>query len=286
MVTFLNIARRVTRFNESAIVLVFGLLLAPCAQAQLRISPVNPAWGSMIRIEGISGCFGAPVEISVQGYSGNPGGAVIKVFDPGWLDTPLMPCPPGIKNYVEYGPVSMGTYRVEHYRRITSAPPDRLLGTLFFTVTGGNNLGVPTAWNGNWWSPGESGWAINIERDPTSGNIFMAWYTHEQQAGIARPVWIVAPNLTQVQSVGSPTRLTGELYRAQGSRGLINLAGSPIPPAFSMTAQSVGTVTLEFTALDRMTLSYSISTNGGTIVSSSTPGALITGSALLQKFTY
>ncbi len=287
MATFLNIVRRV--MHSPAALIALGALVAPCAHALLTIAPANPAAGSMIRIEGLSGCFGDPVEISVEGLPYRPGGAVIKVFDPVWIDAPLMPCPPAKKNHVIYGPVLGGNYRVELYQRLGLTPPepDRLVGTLTFKVTGGNNRDVPNAWSGNWWSPSVPGWAVNLERDPASGNIFMAWYTHDQLGGLARPVWIVAPNLTQVQSGGIPSRLTGEVYRAQGSRALINIPTSPILPPFTMTAQSVGTVTLEFTAFDRMTLNYSISTSTSTIVPSSTEAAIVlTGSLPLQKFTY
>lgn len=281
MVTLLAVVVR-RAMRTSAAVMALGALLAPCAQAQLTISPANPAAGSMIRIEGVSGCFGNRVDISVEGMPHPPGSAVIKVFDPIWLG--VLPCPPGNKNHVVYGPVSAGTYRLEHYLRLNPPTPDRLLSTSEFTVTDGNNTRAPIAWFGNWWTPSQSGWAVNLERDPASGNIFMAWYTHEQQGSEVRPVWIVAPNLTQGQPVGM--QLTGEIYRAQGNRGLLIPGGSPIPPAFTIVAQPVGTVTLEFTAPDRMTLRYSMSLNGGSIAPSGPTSSMISGALLLQRFTY
>jgi hypothetical protein len=276
------------RSIRSVALAVLSLATVATAYAQLTVYPAKPAAGSMIRIEGMSGCFGLPVEISVEGLPHRPGGVVIKVFDPGWIPTPLMPCPASKKNHVVYGPVLGGNYRVELYQRLGLTPPlpDSLVGTSTFAVTGGNNVDVPNAWSGNWWSPSQSGWAVNLERDPATGNIFMAWYTHEQLGGESRPVWIVAPNLTQVLSGGIPDKLTGQLYRAQGNRGLFAPGGSPIPPAFSMTAQAVGTVTLEFTALNRMTLSYAIAVSGGTIVPSASISSVLTGSVLLEKFTY
>lgn len=261
-------------------------LFASSAHAQLSVYPANPAVGSTIRIDGVSGCFGLPVEIAVQGLPHRPGGTVIKVFDEGWLDAPLMTCPPANKNHVVYGPVSAGSYRLEHYRRMTPPTPDQLLGAATFTVTVGSNAQAPAAWFGNWSTPSESGWAVNLERDPASGHIFMAWYTHEQEGSVVRPVWIVAPNLTQAQFLSTSNRLTGELYRAQGNRGLLEVGDSPIPPAFTFAAQPVGTVTLEFTAVDRMTMRYSLSLSGGMIAPSGPNVLTLSGARLLQKFTY
>lgn len=284
LVTLLNVLRRVMR--ASAAVMAFGALLAPCAQAQLTISPANPAAGSMIRIEGVSGCFGNPMEISVEGMPHRPGSAVIKVFDPGYFDPPLMTCPAANKNHVMYGPVSAGSYRLEHYRKWAPPTADQLLGVSTFTVTAGSNTQAPAGWFGNWWAPTESGWAVNVERDPASGHIFMAWYTHEQEGSVIRPVWIVAPNLTQTPFLSTSNRLTGELYRAQGNRSLLLPVGSPVPPPFTIAAQPIGTVTLEFTAVDRMTLRYTMLLSGGRIAPSGPNLLLESGALLLQKFTY
>ena len=288
MKPLLRIAYWRTPFNvlAKAATLTFALF-ASGAQAQLSIYPPNPAVGSTIRIDGVSGCFGLPVEIAVAGLPQRPGGTVIKVFDEGWLDPPMMTCPSANKNHVVYGPVSAGSYRLEHYRRMTPPTPDQLLGAMTFTVAAASSSAqAPAVWFGNWWVPNESGWAVNLERDPTSGHIFMAWYTHEQEGGVIRPVWIVAPNLTQTQFLTNSNRLTGELYRAQGNRGLFLPGASPIPPAFTVAAQPVGTVTLEFTAADRMTLRYSVSLNGGMIGSSGPNALIVSGALLLQKFAY
>lgn len=262
-------------------------LFAASAHAQLRVYPANPVAGSTIRIDGVSGCFGNPVEIAVEGSPQGAGGAVIKVLDPGYFDPPMMTCPPANKNHVVYGPVAAGSYRLEHYRLTVPPRPNQLLGTTTFTVPPSSSFAqAPAAWFGYWWAPHESGWAVNLERDPASGHIFMAWYTHEQEGTTVRPVWIVAPNLKQDQFLTTSNRLTGELYRAQGNRSLFIPGGSPISPAFTMVAQSVGTATLEFTAADRMTLRYTMSLSGGRIAPSATNDVVLSGSVLLQKFTY
>lgn len=156
------------------LIICFALCVASIgASAELLVYPPQPAQGSTVKIEGMSGCFGNPVEFSIEGL-GSPGtDRVIKIYDPIYIPAPLLSCPPSKANRIMVGPVGAGRYRVERYERVSMAS-QRLIETTSFVVTTKANAYFPSDWAGLWWVPDQPGWAILIDRDPATGHIFAA----------------------------------------------------------------------------------------------------------------
>jgi hypothetical protein len=267
------------------------------ARAELTIYPPQPAQGSTIKIEGITGCFGDSVEYSVEGL-GSPGtDRIIKIYDPGYIPGPLLPCPPSKANRIMIGPVSAGRYRVERYERI-SAASQRLIETTSFVVNAKANAYFPSDWTGLWWVPDQPGWAILIDRDPATGHIFAAWYTHEGQnnGGITNPVWVFSSNMSLREDAlpeylaFARTSLSGDVEYAQGNRSLLITelsSGATIPP-FSLSPIKVGTISLDFTSSTEATFSWTIGVAGGLFGRGQFPNApaITNGSVSMRKFAY
>lgn len=267
------------------------------ARAELTIHPPQPAQGSTIKIEGMTGCFGNSMEYSVEGLGWPGTDRVIKIYDPIYLPVPLLTCPPSKANRIMIGPVSAGRYRVERYERIGTAS-QRLIETTSFVVTAKANAYFPADWAGLWWVPDQPGWAVLIDRDPATGHIFAAWYTHEGQnnGGIINPVWVFSSNMSLREDTPPGyfafirTSLSGDLEFAQGNRSLLTtavLSGAPIPP-FSLSTIKVGTISLDFTSSTDATFSWTIGVAGGFFGRGQFPSApaITSGSVPMRKFAY
>ena len=267
------------------------------ARAELTIHPPQPAQGSTIKIEGMTGCFGNSMEYSVEGLGWPGTDRVIKIYDPIYLPVPLLTCPPSKANRIMIGPVSAGRYRVERYERIGTAS-QRLIETTSFVVTAKANAYFPADWAGLWWVPDQPGWAVLIDRDPATGHIFAAWYTHEGQnnGGITNPVWVFSSNMSLREDTPPGyfafirTSLSGDLEFAQGNRSLLTtavLSGAPIPP-FSLSTTKVGTISLDFTSSTDATFSWTIGVAGGFFGRGQFPSApaITSGSVPMRKFAY
>jgi hypothetical protein len=279
-------------------IICFAICVASIgARAELTIYPPQPAQGSTIKIEGMTGCFGTSMEYSVEGL-GTPGtDRVIKIYDPIYLPAPLLPCPPSKANRIMIGPVSAGRYRVERYERI-SAASQRLIETTSFVVTAKANAYFPADWAGLWWVPDQLGWAILIDRDPATGHIFAAWYTHEGQndGSITNPVWVFSSNMSLREDTPpgylafTRTSLSGDAEFAQGNRSLLitTLSGGATIPPFSLSTTKVGTISLDFTSSTEATFSWTIGVAGGFFGRGQFPGApaITSGSAPMRKFAY
>jgi hypothetical protein len=279
-------------------IIFFAICVASIgARAELLIYPPQPAQGSTIKIEGMSGCFGNPVEFSIEGLGWPGTDRIIKIYDPGYIPAPLLPCPPSKANRIVLGPVSAGRYRVERYER-SSASTQRLIETTSFVVTAKANAYFPADWAGLWWVPDQPGWAILIDRDPTTGHIFAAWYTHEGQnnGGSTNSVWVFSSNMSLLEDMPpayfafSRTSLSGDVEFAQGNHSLLitpSMNGATIPP-FSLSITKVGTMTLDFNSSTEATLSWTIGVAGGVFSRAQFPGAptITSGSARMRKFAY
>jgi hypothetical protein len=99
-----------------------------------------------------------------------------------------------------------------------------------------------------WWNAAESGWGINVNHQ--GERLFVTLFTY---APDGRDLWIVGSDLVR-QADGA---FSGEIHRVTGPA--FNAA-----PWSAITATSVGSMTLRFSAPDRGTLSY---TFNGTPVS-------------------
>jgi hypothetical protein len=279
-------------------IICFAICVASIgARAELTIYPQQPAQGSTIKIEGMTGCFGKSMEYSVEGL-GTPGtDRVIKIYDPIYLPAPLLPCPPSKANRIMIGPVSAGRYRVERYERI-SAASQRLIETTSFVVNAKANAYFPSEWAGLWWVPDQPGWAILIDRDPATGHIFAAWYTHEGQndGSITNPAWVFSSNMSLREDTPpsylafTRTSLSGDAEFAQGNRSLLITtlsSGAPIPP-FSLSTTKIGTISLDFTSSTEATFSWTIGVAGGFFGRGQFPGApaITSGSVPMRKFAY
>ncbi len=282
---------------DSRFIICFAICVASIgARAELLVYPPQPAQGSIIKIEGMTGCYGSPMEHSVEGL-GTPGtDRVIKIYDPIYIPAPLLSCPPGKANRIMIGPVSAGRYRVERYER-TSVAAQRLIETTRFVVTAKENAYFPVDWAGLWWVPDQPGWAILIDRDAATGHIFAAWYTHEGQnnGGLTNPVWVFSSNMSLRE--GPPaylaftgTSLSGDAEFAQGNRSLLitTLSGGATIPPFSLSTSKVGTMTLDFTSSTEATFSWTIGVAGGFFSRGEFPAApaITSGSVPMRKFTY
>jgi hypothetical protein len=279
-------------------IICFAICVASIgARAELTIYPPQPAQGSTIKIEGMTGCFGNPVEYSIEGLGGPSTDRTIKIYDPGYIPGPLLPCPPSKVNRIMIGPVSAGRYRVERYERI-SAASQRLIESASFVVTANANAYFPADWAGLWWVPDQPGWAILIDRDPATGHIFAAWYTHEGQnnGSITNPVWVFSSNMslredTQPEYLAfARTSLTGDVEFAQGNRSLLGstITSSVTIPPFSLSTTKVGKISLDFTSSTEATFSWTIGVAGGFFGRGQFPDApaVTSGSVPMRKFAY
>jgi hypothetical protein len=267
------------------------------ARAELLIYPSQPAQGSTIKIEGMTGCFGNPVEYSIEGLGTSGMDRTIKIYDPIYIPGPLLPCPPGKANRIMIGPVSAGRYRVERYERI-SAASQRLIESASFVVTAKANAYFPADWAGLWWVPDQPGWAILVDRDAATGHIFAAWYTHEGQnnGSVTNPVWVFSSNMSLREDMQpeylafAQTSLSGDVEFAQGNRSLLGSAitGGPMIPPFSLSTSMVGKISLDFTSSTEATFSWTISVAGGFFGRGkfSDAPAVTSGSLPMRKFAY
>ncbi len=287
-------------FNSRFIMYLTICVASIGARAELLIYPPQPAQGSTIKIEGMTGCFGTPMDYSVERLGPPSMDRVIKIYDPIYLPAPLLSCPPSKANRIMIGPVSAGRYRVERYEsfRTSSTASQRLIETTSFEVTTKANAYFPADWVGLWWVPDQPGWAILIDRDPATGNIFAAWYTHESRNddGTTNPVWVISSNMSLSEdtppaySAFRLTLLSGDLAFAQGNRSLLITTlsnGATIPP-FSLSTKKVGTISLNFTSSTEATFSWTIDVAGGLFPRSQFPGpfAINSGSVSMRKFAY
>lgn len=98
-----------------------------------------------------------------------------------------------------------------------------------------------------WWNPAESGWGANIAHQREI--IFMTMFVYGQDS---KPKWYVASSMA---SRGGETSHTfdGQLYEASGP-----FLGTPNFNPASVTMRVVGTATLQFSAIHRGTLTYSV----------------------------
>lgn len=251
-------------------------LVSTVANAELRVVPAEPAQGGTARIEGISGCAGASMNYTFEGK-------VLKIQDPIYIDVPLRPCPAAMQNYIELGPLSAGAYRVERY--VPGSPPNAPADVLNFTVTVRKNPSTPSALNGLWVAPDMPGWAISINRDPGSGNIFAAWYAHESVPGAVVPTWIVSPEMTMEERYGGTITLSilsGDLYRARANRSFFD---NSLPVPFSIIGtDKVGKISIQFDSYAQATLTYDIAAN---LLDTAVPATFPRhGTLSLRKFVY
>ena len=93
-----------------------------------------------------------------------------------------------------------------------------------------------------WWNPNESGWGLAITQHANNA-MFAAWYIYD---GAGRPMWVVMPGGRWT----SPSVFTGDLFTTTGPDGL-----GAFDPARVVNSR-IGVGTLNFTAADRATLSY------------------------------
>lgn len=266
------------------------LLLAVCApvHADLTIRPAAPAEGSMVTIEGMTGCINQPVSYSVDRLPNGPFAIRIRIYDPVWLDAPLLPCPKSKRNRIIVGPVATGDYVVEYYWRFTPDSNAELRATATFTVLSKANSGFPPDWLGHWSDPANPGWGISIDRDAATGHIFAAWYVHERAGNINAPVWLVASNMTTTGASQNPgptnTSLIGELYRGLATRPFFDLTDTP----YSLKqGDRAGNIRIDFTSSTTATLTWSITTsNLFAPTLDDTPAFRKSGSTTMQRMAY
>ena len=284
-------------FDQRFIIFFAFCVASIGVRAELLVYPPQPAQGSIIKIEGMTGCYGTSMEYSVEGLGAPNTDRVIKIYDPIYIPAPLLSCPSSKANRIMIGPVSAGRYRVERYER-TSPASQRLLETTSFMVTAKENAYFPADWAGLWWVPDQPGWAILIDRDAATGHIFAAWYTHEGQAigAPTNPVWVTSSNMSLREdlppsySAFRNISLSGDAEFAQGNHSLLitTLAGGGIIPPFSLSTSKVGTITLYFTSSTEATFSWNIGVAGGLFGRGQFPGApaITSGSVPMRKFAY
>ena len=94
-----------------------------------------------------------------------------------------------------------------------------------------------------WWNPAESGWGISLTHHP-SGMIFAAWYTYDTNGN---PKWYVVPSCPVVNN-----GCTGTLYQTHGPA-----FGQTFNPSL-VTAQVVGTLSLQFVSATFATMTYTV----------------------------
>lgn len=250
--------------GNSRILSIFVTLLVSLASmgahAQLRVSPASPAEGSTVTIYGMTGCMNEPYGYSLE--TGNasvpPYVGVIKFYDPGYLDAPLLTCPKVKKAHISVGPLRAGLYRIErsYYK---NRPTDSGVETMDFEVVKRENRTFPAELNGLWWSTSEPGWGISIYRDPSTGHVFAAWYTHDSNAGIAYPVWIVASNMTMEgehpdYAAFIQVGLKGQLHKALANRGQLE-TGNPFQ---IVSASPVGSMRIDFSSTTEAVMTYKL----------------------------
>jgi hypothetical protein len=268
--------------------------------AQLRIDPPAPIENSLVKIEGLSGCLGNTYSYSFEVNRGANGTkAVIRVYDPGYLDPPLLTCPPAKKGRITVGPLAAGDYTVEHYLRVFST--DTLQASIAFKVGQDNNTFASADWAGIWWAPSQPGWAIIVDRDPESGRVFAAWFTHDTDLSVLqipnvpsnlklppRRQWLVSPSMSAFDPalpnylLRIQASLSGDVYLATANRSLF--AVDPLN-TFAYVPTKVGTMKLTFLDYSQATLDYSLNMSQDGI-SESPNASPRSGRVALRRFRY
>lgn len=224
-------------------------LLAP-AHAALVFDPPNPVEGSMVRISGLTGCRGNPVNVTVIHTNPVTGqepaqGRRIEIADPGWIAPPLLPCPP---NSVTVGPLLQGSYEVRSTVYGTAAPAQTLL-------VGAASTRPPFGGNPDhtgFWMHSDGLTGLSLQRDPGSGRMFAVWFTHTLANWLLTntdyktpsAIWMYAPNL--LYSAGFPEKLTADLYLARSTGPVLPGEAQAYPPApITAVTDKVGTFSFE-----------------------------------------
>lgn len=280
----------VERLVQKGLALLFLTICEPL-HAELTIRPSEPAEGSMVTIEGMSGCINQPVGYSVDRLPNRPFAITIRIYDPVYIDPPLLPCPSSKRNRIIVGPLVASDYVVEYYWRFTPDSGADLRATATFTVRSKANANFPPDWLGHWSDPAHPGWGISIDRDATTGHIFGAWYVHEKAGSINAPVWLVAPNMTIDVAPPYPgymnplnTSLTGELYRGLATRAFFDNLDSPYN---LQQVDHAGNIQIVFTSSTSATLTWSITTSNLFVNTlDDNPSFRKSGSTTMQRLAY
>jgi hypothetical protein len=121
----------------------------------------------------------------------------------------------------------------------------QVFGTLPACAEGGPQGASPN-YQALWWSDppnGESGWGLNIAHQ--GDIVFATWFTYDTDG---RGMWLVMPSGART----GPGAYAGALYRT---------TGTPLANAWvnsSLVATEVGSASLNFTAADRGTFTYTV----------------------------
>jgi hypothetical protein len=160
---------------------------------------------------------------------------------------------------VQVGPLPAGTYEVE-FRTFATNGATTLLGSTTFTVARyDNSILSPTPrkrpfprfdFTDIWWTQAESGWGISVH--VKNDQLFAAWFVYNETG---QPIWYTLQGGTWQ----SYSKYSGKVYRSNGP-----FYGQTFNPN-AVGATQVGSGSLTFTAYDRGTLEFALTSNGVTV---------------------
>jgi hypothetical protein len=240
-------ATRLLKSVARTVLAALSVLSLP-ALAALTFDPPNPVEGSMVRIDGLSGCRGNPVNVSVTEVHPTTGaeptsGRLIEIADPGWIAMPLLPCP---KNSIMVGPLRQGGYQVRY--TFFGTPSSSTTLNVGAAATKPLHGGVPD-YTG-FWTPESGNMGLSIQRDPASGRMFIAWFTHASAAWqfpntmpVPSSIWMYVPNIQFSQQFAE--QLSGDLYLARNQGSGFPILNNYPPWPTSTDARRVGSFRFE-----------------------------------------
>ena len=93
-------------------------------------------------------------------------------------------------------------------------PPSQLVGPIHFTVSALPQTGTPHPhenYEGMWWKPSESGWALNVFQ--SGEKLVLVWAIYGSDGS---PTWFVMPSGAWSRDSAGVLHYSGAIYRTQG----------------------------------------------------------------------
>ena len=226
-----------------------GFLFAACslaASAQLTLDPPNPSPLDTVRLRYThTGCTN-PDSIRVSQVANVITVSVDRTFT---VDCGTVP---GFSEEFALGRLPSGDYDAQLVVNPPppTLPPSQIVGPIHFTVAALPQTGTPHPhenYEGMWWNPSESGWALNVFQ--SGEKLVLVWSTY---ASDGSPTWFVMPSGTWTRDSTGVLRYSGAIYHTQGP---------PWPGTFdpaAVTISSVGSATFTPRGSGRAQFAYTI----------------------------
>lgn len=232
----------------------------------LHLDPATPATGSTLRIYLPKGhCSHSFAQHGITQVAGTY--RIEIKSDPAILFTGI-PC---ARKIITVGPLVSGMYEV-YFSGLTAPAPTSPARTFKVTPSDVESADLFFGYSGTpditgFWSDGTSGAGLSIQRDPGSGRMFAALFTHgrldrpQPSSSVATALWLYAPDIRMTGNAQALS-LSGALHFAINTQDSPAGAGggfAPIPPyPVVIVNQRVGSFSIRFDDEDSATVTVRI----------------------------